>query len=116
MWGGADGRIWRSDGLLSWFLRERGVGLSMRRSESGCGWVMADDRIKEALRKEFARLAEDFMARLQRIEQAIGALRGSLPVRLDVGRTDGRIKRRHCCAWPPGCRSCAESCPLRYRR
>lgn len=37
-------------------------------------------RIKEALRKAFAEAAENFMTRLQRIEQSIGALRGSLPV------------------------------------
>ncbi|OCF43214.1 cofilin [Kwoniella heveanensis CBS 569] len=35
--------------------------------------------IKEALRQSFARAAEDFVARLQQIEQAIGGLRGSLP-------------------------------------
>ncbi|WVF70936.1 hypothetical protein IAT40_005731 [Kwoniella sp. CBS 6097] len=35
--------------------------------------------IKEALRQNFARAAEDFVTRLQQIEQAIGALRGSLP-------------------------------------
>jgi hypothetical protein len=37
-------------------------------------------RIKEALRKEFARAAEDFVVRLQRVEQAIGALKGPLQV------------------------------------
>ncbi|WWD05463.1 hypothetical protein V865_003540 [Kwoniella europaea PYCC6329] len=35
--------------------------------------------IKDALRKSFAKAAEDFVLRLQEIEQAIGALRGSLP-------------------------------------
>ncbi|ORX34112.1 calponin homology domain-containing protein [Kockovaella imperatae] len=34
--------------------------------------------IKESLRKEFARVAEDFVHQLQRIEQAIGALQGAL--------------------------------------
>jgi len=38
-------------------------------------------RIKEALRKDFARAAEEFVTRLQIVEQAIGALKGSLPVR-----------------------------------
>ena len=42
--------------------------------------VADDSRIKETLRKAFASAAEDFMARLQRIEQFIGALRGALPV------------------------------------
>jgi hypothetical protein len=41
---------------------------------------MLMSRIKETLRKAFASAAEDFMARLQRIEQFIGALRGALPV------------------------------------
>ncbi|WVR05610.1 hypothetical protein IAU60_002632 [Kwoniella sp. DSM 27419] len=35
--------------------------------------------IKEALRKSFARAAEDFILKLQQIEQAIGTLRGTLP-------------------------------------
>ncbi|EIW72853.1 hypothetical protein TREMEDRAFT_42026 [Tremella mesenterica DSM 1558] len=35
--------------------------------------------IKEALRKQFARAAESFIARIQRIEQAIGLLSGLLP-------------------------------------
>ncbi|WRT65944.1 uncharacterized protein IL334_002895 [Kwoniella shivajii] len=35
--------------------------------------------IKDALRKNFARAAEDFVLRLQQIEQAIGTLRGPLP-------------------------------------
>lgn len=36
--------------------------------------------IKETLKKKFARAAEDFIYRLQQIEQAIGALAGPLPV------------------------------------
>lgn len=36
--------------------------------------------IKEVLRKEFAKAAEDFVVKLQRVEQAIGALQGSLQV------------------------------------
>lgn len=36
--------------------------------------------IKETLKKKFARAAEDFIHRLQQIEQAIGALAGPLPV------------------------------------
>ncbi|ORY28583.1 calponin homology domain-containing protein [Naematelia encephala] len=35
--------------------------------------------IKEGLRKDFARAAENFSTQLQRVEQAIGALRGPLP-------------------------------------
>ncbi|OCF56677.1 actin cross-linking [Kwoniella mangroviensis CBS 10435] len=35
--------------------------------------------IKDALRKSFAKAAEDFVLRMQEIEQAIGALRGTLP-------------------------------------
>lgn len=34
----------------------------------------------ETLKKKFARAAEDFIHRLQQIEQAIGALTGPLPV------------------------------------
>jgi len=37
-------------------------------------------RIKEALRKSFAQAAEAFVVRLQKVEQAIGALKGALPV------------------------------------
>ncbi len=42
--------------------------------------IRAYGSIKEALRKDFAQAAEDFMVRLQKVEQAIGVLRGSLPV------------------------------------
>lgn len=36
--------------------------------------------IKEELRKQFAERADTFMDKLRQIEQAIGALAGSLPV------------------------------------
>lgn len=53
--------------------------------------------IKEALRKDFAKAAEDFIAKLQRVEQAIGALRGPLPVCLDMETLlTGRIKSKLC--------------------
>jgi hypothetical protein len=64
-----------------------GVGLSTRGSGSEFAtWLLAFGsryRIKEALRKAFANAAEDFMSRLQRIEQFIGAIRGALPVSHD---------------------------------
>ncbi|WWC96692.1 hypothetical protein V866_003564 [Kwoniella sp. B9012] len=58
-------RSWQ-DFLVVETARSRGINATIR-------------DIKDALRKSFAKAAEDFVLRLQEIEQAIGALRGSLP-------------------------------------
>ena len=46
--------------------------------------------IKEALRQDFAKAAEEFVQQLQRIEQAIGTLRGALNVRSHSGTGEGQ--------------------------
>jgi len=45
--------------------------------------LLTTTRIKEGLRKEFANLAETFIERVKKIEQAIGSLSGPLQVRPD---------------------------------
>ncbi|KAK4688455.1 hypothetical protein P7C73_g1661, partial [Tremellales sp. Uapishka_1] len=78
----------RTYGLRSWEPRD---GLRLQDLEGVWGtFLVAEGKrsrainaqireIKEALRKEFARKAEEFMAKVTLIEQAIGGLRGSLP-------------------------------------
>lgn len=68
--------------------RSRAINASVREyvlffnlcSSATMSHILTWRSIKETLKKKFARAAEDFIYRLQQIEQAIGALAGPLPV------------------------------------
>lgn len=70
--------ISKPHGRSSLLPRSLAVEPSTREFESRSVHVLADPRIKEGLRKEFAHLAESFIERVRTIEQAIGSLSGQL--------------------------------------